>query len=796
MSLHKKTHPTNNFDFIRIVAASMVLFSHHFALTGQAEPSFFRIYSLGGLAVAIFFVISGYLVTISWYRDPHLLRFAYRRFLRIWPALTLVVVLATFVLGPLVSTLPVSTYFEHGATYAYLRTLFLHVHYVLPGVFEGNPFGPSVNGSLWTIPFEVRCYIALGIAGLAGLLKSRAFFLLCITAYIVWFLANSNADVTGTMHYGRELSAFFLLGAAMAVLEPSWRAKPLAWYAIAAIVFAGLWAIGWRHTAMLVALPLVVIHTGTRCTPVIHRAGRFGDPSYGIYLFAFPVQQLLVMHLWPHAGFWPTLLGAALFTLTLAFASWHLIEKQALKMKPSAARPPLLPRIVGYFRASESRTFWAAFVFLCICYAAWLAACWPGMLGEDSYAIILEVETAREFQANKPAFWYLFNKIFYGMTGRAEVPVLIQSAICAAVCARVLAWLFVRRMNKSFLYCLLLVALAPSVALYVASMYSDGIYAITVAGMMFEVWRGIQRKSIDRTAAWMLLLTIPFAVFSRPNGVINLLPLAVLAFVLVKGPRWRFALVALPGLIVGFASQAIYEYRSPIGSVFPLALYETAGFLEHRPMGLWEFNEPRVTDKTIKALTSQGATLEQISKFYDHYYWDPLIFFPAGPALLALPKKDKKTIIKEFFRYNLWHNFPAFAASRVNVFLFSALARAAMPGPLNATHVLPKTKSISVAQAIDLPTNGPLIEWFETSLKYRALLWTPWLGVFLIFVGVRRCLDSRDTALRTVCLIYAAQLGAVFVFSIAGEYRYLLAFFTAPLVLLPVLYSKVEASNV
>ena len=74
------THPGNNFDAIRVVAATMVLYSHHFALTGQMEPSFFGIHSLGGLAVTIFFVLSGYLVNASWQRDPNLWRFGLRRF--------------------------------------------------------------------------------------------------------------------------------------------------------------------------------------------------------------------------------------------------------------------------------------------------------------------------------------------------------------------------------------------------------------------------------------------------------------------------------------------------------------------------------------------------------------------------------------------------------------------------------------------------------------------------------------------------------------------------------------------
>lgn len=330
------THPGNNFDAIRILAAAMVLFSHHFALTGNAEPSFFGVHSVGGLAVTIFFIISGYLVTISWWRDPHVWRFALRRFLRIWPALTAVVVVTTYGLGTWVTKLPLQEYLLHPGTAEYLQALWMRIHFVLPGVFENNPYPHGVNGSLWTIPYEVRCYIVLCVAGLLGLLKYRPVLLLCIAGYMAWFFHGSNADLSGIVHYGRELSAFFLAGAGLAALEPWWRRRPMLWAIVIAAAFALAWSADWRHTALLIGLPFLVIYTGTRATPIIHRAGRWGDPSYGIYLFAFPVQQTVILYAWPDAGFVGTFILALLITLVLSYASWHLLEKQALKFKPSS----------------------------------------------------------------------------------------------------------------------------------------------------------------------------------------------------------------------------------------------------------------------------------------------------------------------------------------------------------------------------------------------------------------------------------------------------------------------------
>ena len=432
--------------------------------------------------------------------------------------------------------------------------------------------------------------------------------------------------------------------------------------------------------------------------------------------------------------------------------------------------------------------FGALFLFLLVIYTAWLVACWPGILGQDSLAILREVDTHREFQANKPAFWYMYVNWLYGTTGRVEVPIGFQMLVAALVCTRILSWLWAQHMRKSFAYCLFFVALAPSVVYYSSSLYSDGIYAVALSGMLFEIWRCWCLRIVDKAAALLLLITVPFALLARPNGILNLLPLLALAWILPRTQRVRWAIVVLPWCLIGLYGQFTYPYKNPIGTIFPLTLYETVGFLEHRPMGLWERNEPRVTPRTTEALTSSGKSLKQISQFYDHYYWDPLIFFTQGPALLTLSKDAKRVIVREFFKYNLWHNLPAFAASRINIFLYSALANGGIPDPTVAQYVLPQTKSVSTTNAVECPPPPLLRDWFEFSMRYRALLWAPWVGIALILIGCRRLLRERQLSQIAIVGTYALQLAAVFTFSIAGEYRYLLAFFTAPLALLPALY--------
>ncbi len=439
--------------------------------------------------------------------------------------------------------------------------------------------------------------------------------------------------------------------------------------------------------------------------------------------------------------------------------------------------------------------FFALAVLLCIVYALWLIAFWPAILGQDSLAILLEVDTQREFQAGKPAFWYLYILASYGPWKLVEIPAALQLLLCAIICSNILSWLLEWSMKKSFWYCLLGVALAPSVIYYNASLYSDGIYAIATAGMLFEAWRSYRSHKLDKSGLLILAITTPFALFSRPNGLLNILPLLAFPFFLPRRELAKAAAVVLPWVFLASAAGHAFTYRTPIGSVFPLALYETVGFLESRPMGLWERNEPRITEDTALALTKSGSSLEHISQYYDHYYWDPLIFRPDGPALLQLPREAKKTIIREFFAYNVWHNFPAFAASRVNIFLYSAFADGDLPGPTNAENILPMTESRSTARFRHGALHRSLVAFHEFTIKYRVIFWTPWAGLLLVVLGCRKTWRERDRAGFIICLTFAVQLAAVFTFSIAGEYRYLLGFFTAPLVLLPVLYHPHPSSK-
>lgn len=342
------TSRDNNFDFLRLAAAFAVLVSHQFAVSGQPEP-LNAIGSWGGTGVLVFFAISGYLVAGSWSHDPHLGRFLMRRLLRLWPGLAVALVLIALVLGPLVSSLAAADYYTSSVTWRYFQQLSLGVFQPqLPGVFIGNPMPESANGSLWTIPIEVACYLALAMVGLLGLLRYTWLLPLAFLAFAVWFFFLFEVGYDQPIRMRLQMGVVFFCAASMYPLRRFWWPHR-GWACAAALACIMLsWMSGRQEIAATLGLPVVVVLCCTASTPVLRSAGRFGDISYGLYIYAFPVQQTWV---WLGGQRWPISVGivaCTLITAVLAWLSWRLIEKPALRHKPLARAPvrqgaPALP---------------------------------------------------------------------------------------------------------------------------------------------------------------------------------------------------------------------------------------------------------------------------------------------------------------------------------------------------------------------------------------------------------------------------------------------------------------------
>ncbi len=175
-------HPTgsfhtreNNFDFLRFFAAALVLFAHCYPLVGRKMDEPLTVLTGyekgGGIAVGIFFVISGYLITASYLNSRSPVSFLTKRALRILPALTVAVLLSAFVIGPMVTSWRLDNYLTSAKTWEYLKNILLITEYELPGVFNQNVYPDVVNGSLWTLPLEVMMYMGVLALGLVGFLR-------------------------------------------------------------------------------------------------------------------------------------------------------------------------------------------------------------------------------------------------------------------------------------------------------------------------------------------------------------------------------------------------------------------------------------------------------------------------------------------------------------------------------------------------------------------------------------------------------------------------------------------------
>lgn len=332
----------NNFDIIRLFAAGLVFFGHSFIFFGHTtHPLFLSWAPLGPLGVYIFFVISGYLVTESWERDPNLLRFFARRMLRIFPGLAACLILSAFILGPILTTKPLNEYFTSWYTYLYcFQNIFLHISYYLPGLFETNKVANAVNGSLWSLPIEFFMYSALALIGFLTRSNRWVHLLLGIgSAAVLFFWAHKSTEMI--VVYATDLRQVFICGTYFWLGSIFYKFNLKQYFSMSnlTIAFATMICLDGSPTLLMVSswilLPTIVLSFGLSSNLLLRKITSTGDYSYGIYIYAFPIQQAVIC-MWPNMSFSTYLLSSGLLTLFFAVLSWHFVEKPALALKPKS----------------------------------------------------------------------------------------------------------------------------------------------------------------------------------------------------------------------------------------------------------------------------------------------------------------------------------------------------------------------------------------------------------------------------------------------------------------------------
>lgn len=346
----------NNFNLIRFLAASAVLVDHCFWLVGSdyaaQAPIDLRPFDIGRYAVDVFFIVSGFLVTRSVMRQPTLIDYGAARVLRLFPALIVVCIATAFLLGPAISSLAPADYFAEAAPWLYVpftASLISHT-LTLPGVFENVPEAGVINSPLWTLRYEVFCYLLLGLFAAAGLFVSRmrgtAAILGVFALYAVVTFATDWRDQSAALDSVMRFLLDFFLGAALFVYRDRIR---LSFGIVTALGLAALFSHGTPvfEAALRVAMAYGLIWLAFVPGGAIRKFNRAGDYSYGIYILSFPMQQTIVS-LDPAIG--PLALFAVAFPMVLGVAmlSWHCIEQPALRQKERAGA--FLKGLLGAWR--------------------------------------------------------------------------------------------------------------------------------------------------------------------------------------------------------------------------------------------------------------------------------------------------------------------------------------------------------------------------------------------------------------------------------------------------------------
>lgn len=331
----------NNFDVLRLSAAMMVVISHSYHLFGIDIDPWTRLTgyrTLGGLGVAIFFIMSGFLVARSFELDPSAVRFAWKRFLRIMPGLVVCAVF-TVVLGAFVTDLSLNDYFSQRGVYNYFARMILLIKppMTLPGVFESNPFPNAVNGSLWTLQYEVGLYFLLVICGTIGLLTKKLVLYGLLGGLLLahWRLSESDA----LLRLGDTFKSVFYLGFLFFSGVTLWACRKKVFFSKVSLYLVVVLLVGALKTPLfplmlMLTLPYLIICSAL--TPIGDWAkfDKFGDCSYGVYIYSFPIQQTVVKYCkplgWSHISV--TMLSIGLI-LIVSMGSWWLIEKPCLGFK-------------------------------------------------------------------------------------------------------------------------------------------------------------------------------------------------------------------------------------------------------------------------------------------------------------------------------------------------------------------------------------------------------------------------------------------------------------------------------
>ncbi|MDI3320084.1 acyltransferase family protein [Pinibacter soli] len=326
----------NNFDAIRHLAALIVIYVHCTLFVGPVGYA-------GAFGVPVFFFLSGLLVSQSFEASGTVKNFIWRRLLRIYPAAVVVILICALVMGPIITSLTPGDYFKSPVFFKYISSVFLvQIHFDLPGVFETSPIERSVNACLWTLPLEIKMYVFSLMWGLLKFRNKNA-VLIAITLFLIFigtacpqqaeFFFRTQIHFTNFKIFPYVSAVpMYLLG----MLSYSYRGKIVVrpyWFFIGLLLFLPF--VGLPFFGYVVHICIAATTLGFTVLNIkwLKKITPNSDFSYGLYIYGYPVEQLLANYAYPHIKGASLFLLIVLITFVLAFLSWNLIEKRALQFK-------------------------------------------------------------------------------------------------------------------------------------------------------------------------------------------------------------------------------------------------------------------------------------------------------------------------------------------------------------------------------------------------------------------------------------------------------------------------------
>ena len=334
----------NNFGTLRVLFAILVVLSHAPELAdGNRSREWltqvFGTLSLGEVAVDGFFLVSGYLITASYRAKRSFSDYLKRRALRIYPgfvvaSLVCIAVVAPLSGGDLAAISPAET----------VLRLSLLLMPVVPGAFEALPY-PILNGSLWTIPCEFGCYLLLGLVGGARALRRRRRYLVLLAGLggvlaLRWLVLpiGQPGHGLGVLSEMIRLSFVFCCGGAFQLFGDRIAYTGRGAAAAASLLLPLMFSPPLAEPAFAILGGYLIFWFALAVRPnALSRATARVDASYGLYLYAWPVQNLLVAHR-PDLPPWTAAILTLAAAAPLGFLSWYLVEKPMLRHRPGTHR--------------------------------------------------------------------------------------------------------------------------------------------------------------------------------------------------------------------------------------------------------------------------------------------------------------------------------------------------------------------------------------------------------------------------------------------------------------------------